>query len=128
MTAENLALARSLWDEGVSATAIGRRLDVGKNAILSYAHRRGWPPRPSPLGRRKGDGPKPAPKPKVESARREACKPEPLAVPTASFGSCQWPLSICRPWQFCGAPAVKGAWCAEHHAVAYMARPRLVAA
>jgi hypothetical protein len=123
MTAENLALARRLWDEGVAASAIGRRLDIGKNAVLSYAHRHGWPPRPSPIGRRKVEVPRAAPKPKP--ARRETCQPEPLAVPTPVFTRCQWPISSGRPWRFCDKPAERGAWCADHLRAAYVHRSAL---
>jgi hypothetical protein len=135
MTAENLALARRLWDEGVSASAIGRRLDIGKNAVLSYAHRHGWPPRPSPLGQRKDarlteavvNQSRKAEHSVNTTGRREACQPQPLAVPTATFRTCQWPIGE-RPYRFCDAPAVRGPWCDEHRQQAFVRRSSLVAA
>jgi hypothetical protein len=41
--------ARILWDEGISAGEIGRRLGCGKNSLISLARRREWPHRPSPI-------------------------------------------------------------------------------
>ena len=49
MTETNLALARSLWDDGLSARLIARQLGISKNCIISYARRHDWPGRPSPL-------------------------------------------------------------------------------
>jgi hypothetical protein len=133
MTSANLALAYDLWHEGLSASEIGRRVGCNKNSLLSYAHRRGWPPRPSPLGRRKRDLlPSSAPQKPAAVAKkrdiREACRPLALAVPTASFGNCQWPTTPGRPWGFCGCPTVRGPWCADHLRAAYVHRSALVAA
>ena len=148
MTERNLALARTLWDEGVLTTEIGRRVGCSKHAVVGFAHRNGWPPRPSPLGRRKGEVREAVPRlpdkphrrpqegevrrasPKTLPAPRAACNPLPLAAPTVVFRHCQWTDSPGRPWRFCGAPATRGAWCAEHHARAYTRSPRqeLVAA
>lgn len=38
-----------LWDEGHSASEIGRRLGVGKNAVIGKVHRLKLTPRESPL-------------------------------------------------------------------------------
>ena len=42
---------KTLWDEGHSTAAIGRRLGVSKNAVVGKAHRLSLPPRPSPIRR-----------------------------------------------------------------------------
>ena len=150
MTEANVALARALWDEGVLTSEIGRRVGTTKHAIVGYAHRNAWPPRPSPLGRRRGEvreavprlsdkphhrgapTPRKRPEREVVQGRRETCKPEPLGVPTGSFQRCQWPTTSGRPWAFCGAPVARcgGAWCEAHWVVVYTRSPRqeLVAA
>jgi hypothetical protein len=153
MTADALVLARALWDEGLSCAQIAFRCYTTKHSIIGLAHRRAWPPRPSPIGRtkdevraapaqrkpekphRKAGAPRPAPKasPKPKPQRemapvvlRVACKPERLAVPTATFQTCQW-ITGRRPWRFCDAPAVRGAWCEVHHALCYAPIPRRAA-
>lgn len=57
MSARIVARARALWDAGVSAREIALRIGDGttKSAIVGYAHRHGWPTRPSPIGRRRGE-------------------------------------------------------------------------
>jgi GcrA cell cycle regulator len=49
---------RTLWADGLSTSAIGRRLGVSKNAIVGKAHRLDLPSRPSPVRR---DGPRTPP-------------------------------------------------------------------
>lgn len=44
-----VALARKLWDEGLSASKIGARCGTTKGAIIGCAHRNLWPARPSPI-------------------------------------------------------------------------------
>jgi hypothetical protein len=125
------ALARELWDAGTHTAVIGRAVGTTSDAIVGFAHRNGWPrhpkqptgglrrvtraglegaPQPVPKPRRP---PKPAPEPKL---RREACRPEPLAVPTARFSGCQFIAGDDRrTWRFCDAPVVpQGVYCAEH--------------
>ncbi|MHB1310517.1 MAG: GcrA family cell cycle regulator [Gemmatimonadaceae bacterium] len=48
---ERIAELRRLWDTGLTATQIGCRLGLSKNAVIGRAHRLHLPPRPSPLGR-----------------------------------------------------------------------------
>ncbi len=43
------ARLEALWDEGLSAAAIGARLGYSKNAIVGAVHRLGLPGRPSPI-------------------------------------------------------------------------------
>jgi hypothetical protein len=137
-----LALAREMWDGGELCADIAKAIGCGRHALLGYAHRHGWPLHPKqPAGaewrtQRKAaqqpPGPvrhrKPAPPPVPAVAapkpprgpRREACNPEPLAVPTAAFSSCQWTDCEGRPWVFCGAATSPGCvYCAEHRQVAY---------
>jgi hypothetical protein len=119
----------------VDCAEIGRQVGTSRHALLGYAHRRNWPPHPNGSlagGERKPQkshhkaGTVPAkPKPKrAPNALRVACKPEPLAVPTATFRTCQWPLGE-RPYRFCDQPAAKGAWCEAHHRAAYVHRSTL---
>jgi hypothetical protein len=44
--------ARELWDAGMQASLIAAAMGHGctKSALLGYAHRHSWPPRPSPIG------------------------------------------------------------------------------
>jgi hypothetical protein len=139
-------LARELWDAGVRCVDISRAVGTTSDAIVGYAHRHGWPPHPrQPVGaewraQRKAaqaaqQAPKPVrhrklappPAPAVAASkpprgpRREACNPEPLAVPTARFHGCQWIEGHGRPWRVCDQPVAGpgGVWCAEHRAIAY---------
>lgn len=50
-TPEEDALLEKLWEEGVSAREIAKRIGRTKNATQGRASRIGCPPRPSPLGR-----------------------------------------------------------------------------
>ena len=49
--AEFVAAARDLWDIGLSASGVAKRLGVTKNVIIGVAHRHGFPARPSPIRR-----------------------------------------------------------------------------
>lgn len=143
MTEAGVALARALWDEGVTTTEIGRRVGTTKHGIVGYAHRHGWPPRPSPLGRRKGEVREamprvppqphhrgaPTPRKRPQSApevMRMPVRPQPLAVPTAAFRGCQWIEGADRKtWTMCGCETVPGtAWCPDHKAICYIRPPR----
>jgi GcrA cell cycle regulator len=69
-TDERIEQLRKLWDQGLSASAIGKQLGVSKNAVVGKAHRLKLPARPSPI--RKGTRP---------PVRRMAVLPKPLAAP-----------------------------------------------
>lgn len=69
-TDERIDQLRKLWDQGLSASAIGKQLGVSKNAVVGKAHRLKLPARPSPI--RKGARP---------PVRRMAVLPKPLAAP-----------------------------------------------
>lgn len=71
-TDERIEQLRKLWDQGLSASAIGKQLGVSKNAVVGKAHRLKLPARPSPI--RKGSRP---------PVRRMAVLPKPLATPMA---------------------------------------------
>ena len=57
-TTETIAHLRTLWTEGHSTAAIGRRMNTSKNSVVGKAHRLNLPPRPSPI-RGKGSGERP---------------------------------------------------------------------
>lgn len=52
---DTIARLRLFWNEGLPASAIGRRLNFSKNAVVGKAHRLGLPARPSPI-RQAGSG------------------------------------------------------------------------
>lgn len=42
---------RQFWGQGLSATEIGRRMNISKNAVCGQRRRMGLAPRPSPIRR-----------------------------------------------------------------------------
>jgi len=65
---ETIAQLTALWNEGLSATEIGRRMSISKNAVVGKAHRINLPPRPSPIGRNTGAQPRKPPAPRRVTA------------------------------------------------------------
>lgn len=144
-------LARSLWDEGLLASAIAKRVGHGatKNSIVGYAHRHAWPPRPSPIAvnglrpaaarprkpyltkaerAQKQKPGRPRKAPAASTAAPEPRQPAPPPEPTHIRG-CQWIEGDGRPWTMCGAPVVPGRpYCAAHHSRAYNRHPRMAEA
>jgi GcrA cell cycle regulator len=140
--------ARRLWDAGVATSEIGRQCGCTKSAIVGYAHRNGFPPRPSPIGRvreevreavpRVPDRPhhKPVegatPKRRHQRVRLIPKPPQPVYVPpapTPRFSGCQFIAGDGRPWTCCGAAAVAGKpYCSEHLARVFVRRPHAGAA
>jgi GcrA cell cycle regulator len=142
-----LERARALWDEGVSAGQIAARIGHGctKSSIVGKAHRSGWPPRPSPIGRylaevreaaeRVPDKPHhkavegATPKRRHQRVRPIPKPPQPVYVPPAPtlvFRSCQWPLGHPkeRGFRFCEAAALEGKpYCQHHNTVAHERTP-----
>lgn len=109
-TPENLARARSLWDDGVSINKIAMAIGVSKNAMCGMKDRQGWPKRENPVKRRDPSeiGPETPYQKAVRrhQARRYLVEPPPLAVerkqrvasshrlfgPLAPPKKCAWPL------------------------------------
>ncbi|MDX1710102.1 MAG: GcrA family cell cycle regulator [Rhodovibrionaceae bacterium] len=147
---ERIAELRKLWDEGLSASIIGERLGISKNAVVGKAHRLKLPSRPSPI-KRGGTGSKPrrarkttqGPRRSAALARSEAVRQEtprrqvrqeasprpPMSRAyrhSADLGQgCLWPIG--DPGQpdfhFCGAKRAEGRpYCDEHVARAYISR------
>ena len=48
-TEERLKMLKALWDEGLSISQIGQRLNVTRNAVAGKAHRLSLPKRQSPI-------------------------------------------------------------------------------
>jgi hypothetical protein len=153
-TDANLALAREMWDNCERVRDIAKAVGTTHAGIVGYAHRWGWPPHPrQPAGaewraqRKAAQAAQQAPerrqpsRPAVAAVaapvaargpRREACNPAPLAVPTARFHGCQWPIGNPgeRGFAFCQATPVVlgGPYCVTHDQIAYYRRSRPEAA
>ncbi len=123
---------RTLWDEGVSTSEIGRRLGVSGNAVVGKSHRLGLEPRGSPLlpagsGKRpfrRIAAPKPPPPLPLEPLPSVAATPAPRTpLPEhPARGQCEFIIGDPkgRHWRFCGDPCVLNArslpspYCANH--------------
>jgi GcrA cell cycle regulator len=104
-TEDKTARLSELWDEGIPAAEIGRRLGITKNAVIGKAWRLDLPPR------RVSEGPSPVP---------SLAEIMPLATDL-----CHWPFG--KPgtanFRFCCQPVRTGKpYCAAHCRIAY-ARP-----
>lgn len=103
-TPDRIATLMALWNEGLTTSDIGRRLDITKNAVIGKVHRLGLP------------------------QRRPTQKEEPefgdiVRLDKLSAGMCSWPVG--NPgdanFHFCGEAGVPGKpYCAKHCAVAYI--------
>lgn len=103
-TPERTAVLITLWNEGICASEIGRRLSVTKNAVIGKAFR-------LQLAKRR---PTPADQLGEESVVR---------LDGLNAGMCSWPLSTSDSVQvhFCGAAAVPGKpYCETHCRQAYL--------
>ena len=150
-TAETVAQLRTLWTEGHSTAAIGRRMNTSKNSVVGKAHRLGLPSRPSPI-RGKGSGERPrtqarirpgepsllplhpvagsappqSPPPQPPQPTAPADRPvAPAATRSISGEPCCWPIGEpgTRGFRTCDAPAQpRKPYCAEHAGVAYVPR------
>jgi GcrA cell cycle regulator len=102
-TEDKTARLSELWDEGIPAAEIGRRLGVTKNAVIGKAWRLDLPPR------RVSEGPSPVPS---------------LAeIMPAATDRCHWPFG--KPgtanFRFCRQPVLTGKpYCAAHCRIAYV--------
>jgi GcrA cell cycle regulator len=145
-TAEAIATLRQGWFDGLSTAAIGRRLGVSKNSIVSKARRVDLPVRQSPIIRNGVKAPPPAPRiqpaprvtlpplpPQVAYVPAALAKPLPVSlVPTRtvvvvqftpSNSTCCWPIGDpgTKAFRFCDdAAAVGKPYCLEHCGLAYV--------
>ncbi|MFZ5721581.1 MAG: GcrA family cell cycle regulator [Pseudomonadota bacterium] len=133
-TDDRIEILTKLWRDGRSASAIARELGgVTRNAVIGKAHRLGLGGRATPArpGTRRPRAPK-AERPAARSRRIPVAKPWPVVVEpvplagtsdVASIGPhmCRWPIGDPKAERFalCGRPAVRGAYCAPHGAIAY---------
>ncbi len=83
-TDERINELTRLWQQGLSASEIGKRLGVSKNSIVGKAHRLNLPSRPSPI--RQGDEEEPA-NGAAEPQRRASRKNSGKANGSADSGS-----------------------------------------
>jgi len=142
-TDERVETLIRLWRDGLSASAIARRLGgVTRNAVIGKVHRLGLGGRSTPAQpggpRAQTAKPKPRPEPRIAPPRRAlvvATSPAPVeAAPmvgtadmlTVAPHACRWPIGDPKAPGFavCGRPAVRGAYCAPHGALAYRVTPR----
>ncbi len=97
----------ALWEEGLAASEIGRRLDVTKNAVIGKVHRLGLAKRQSPI-------------------RKFEEKPplaDTISLENLTAGMCSWPTGEpgTESFHFCGHPAAPDKpYCADHCARAYV--------
>ena len=68
-TETTIARLRELWSEGISASEIGRRLGISKNAVIGKVHRLELPGRNCPIKRNGYSRPKPTPRTGRTSSR-----------------------------------------------------------
>jgi GcrA cell cycle regulator len=71
-TDERIQELTDLWQQGFSASEIGKRLGVSKNAVVGKAHRLNLPSRPSPIKQQVAGGEESAPAEPAETARRSS--------------------------------------------------------
>jgi GcrA cell cycle regulator len=103
-TPERTAALITLWNEGICASQIGRRLSVTKNAVIGKAFR-------LQLVKRRSSSPA---QPDDQSVIRLEC---------LGAGMCSWPLGATDKdgFHFCGAAAVAGKpYCPTHCSEAYL--------
>lgn len=121
-TEERIEKLSKLWDEGLSASQIAKKLGEGvtRNAVIGKAHRLGLKARPSPVKSQKDKGKAPV--------KRTAKKAEKQIITLLDLTDrmCKWPKG--HPgdpdFQFCGKNAEPGMpYCAKHCAEAYQAQP-----
>lgn len=128
------ALVRLWEDHSLSAAEIGRRLGVGKNAVIGRSHRLQLAPRRSPIARHVTGRTELAPRPMpatlpLETIGRPAEPFAPAQLFTAAPGAmqpdpaqCCWPIGHpgTPTFAFCGAAPRPGKpYCDEHCQRAY---------
>ena len=103
-TAKRVGALIAFWNQGLSASEIGRRLDVTKNAVVGKVHRIGLQKRTSPIARKD----------------RQA---DVIKLENLKSGMCSWPEGDpgTDAFQFCGKPvAPDKPYCPEHCDKAYV--------
>ena len=94
----------ALWNEGLPTREIGKRLDVGRNAVVGKAHRLGLQRRPDPLPKKKPQ------------------KPHRLGLIDLGPDQCRWPSGNPgdEAFEFCGETVHPGKpYCHAHCQKAY---------
>ena len=130
-TDELIAKLRTLWAEGLSSAAIGRRLNISKNAVVGKANRINLPARPSPIksggkyaGRLQAIAARKASQEAVQGVIRTEpthMAPEQPKPSRARVEPCSWVEGVKGSWRYCDEPSVPGrVYCHEHCAVAYL--------
>jgi GcrA cell cycle regulator len=102
-TEDKTARLSELWDEGIPAAEIGRRLGITKNAVIGKAWRLDLPPR------RVSEGPSPV--------------PSLVEIMPRATDLCHWPFG--KPgtanFRFCCQPVRTGKpYCTAHCRIAYV--------
>ena len=114
-TREKVAALRVHWEEGLSATVIGRSLGFSKNAVIGKARRLGLPSRPSVI--RAKPGPRKKSPKRLDDApprRRDSNGFQPRACQFIKGHPSEGDAGKC------GEPVHNGSsYCAEHHARCY---------
>ena len=119
-TEERLKMLKALWDEGLSISRIGQRLNVTRNAVAGKAHRLSLPKRQSPIS--STAAPVRAKVKKTEEIADEL--PLRLALRKISWSrsKCVWPTGDPKTtdFSFCSKPIDPGKpYCFEHCVLAY---------
>lgn len=117
-TDERIERLKALWDEGLSASQIAKKLGEGvtRNAVIGKAHRLSLKSRPSPV--KSDKKPVKRAQPKVTASQ--------ISLLDLTDRMCKWPIG--HPgepdFHFCGKNAESGMpYCARHCAEAYQAQP-----
>lgn len=135
-TSADIARLRTLWDEGLSTSKIGREIGVSKNAVCGKVARLKLTPRPSPIPVPK-EGARPKKIKRVTGPTLVPIMAEvvdvqqpltPFRAQAQSRHSCCWPIGEpgTRTFRFCTDQASFGRpYCVEHASIAYT-RPQTV--
>ena len=141
-TEERIQTLTALWEEGLSASEIGKALGVSKNAVVGKAHRLKLAARPSPI-KRDGESKRRRRNAALARARMAESVQTPTVVTEVEVDEsimpiapvlerkqaqetrhqCLWPIGDPSDpgFHFCGEPSVAGKpYCAKHCAVAYI--------
>jgi len=141
-TDENVEKLRQLWDEGLSASEIAKRLGITKNSVVGKVHRLCLTARQSPIKNK--DVPETKVEPVVEIApqiieekveveiveevkpiveKRYKRSPNNVKLMELDSHTCRWPIGDPRDedFCFCGKKVRSGkTYCDEHSAIAYV--------